>query len=108
MHYSRFLIKENDQFISFDFPQIEEDLDVLVASMAIQPSLLNTEKLLSFVKDRSMRSEWVEANPALADMFSSNALPVKNLEALFASSNRNPHFRNQLEEYITQKFKEAA
>lgn len=108
MHYSRFLIKENDQFISFDFPQIEEDLDVLVASMAKQPSLLNTEKLLSFVKDRNMRAEWVEANPALAVMFSSNALPVKNLEALFASSSRNPHFRIQLEEYITQKFREAA
>lgn len=105
MHYSRFLIKENDQFLPYDFPQIEEDLDVLVASMAKLPSLQNTEMLLSFVKDQSMRSEWVEANPALAEMISTQALPVKNLQALFASSSRNLLFRIQLEEYITQKFK---
>lgn len=105
MHYSRFLIKEHDQFVPFDFPQIEADLDVLVASMAKLPSLENKEMLLSFVKNHSMRSDWVGANPVLADMISTNTLPVKNLEALFASSTGNLPFRIQLEEYIIQKFK---
>lgn len=104
MHYSRFLIKEHDQFVPYDFPQIEADLDVLVTSMAKLPSLENKEMLLSFVKDHSMRTEWVNANPVLAEMISTNTLPVKNLEALFASCRRNPPFRTQLEEYITQRF----
>lgn len=105
MHYSRFLIKDNDQFVPYDFPQIEEDVDVLVASMANLPSVQNTEMLLSFVKDHSMRSDWVSANPVLAEMISTNTLPVKNLEALFASCTKNQPFRQQLEEYIAQRFK---
>lgn len=101
------MIKDNDQFLPYDFPQIDEDLDILAASMAKLPSEQNTEMLLSFVKEHSMQSEWVSANPVLAEMICTKSLPVKNLEALFASCRRNLLFRIQLEEYIMQKFKAA-
>lgn len=89
----------------YDFPQIEKDLDVLVTSMAKLPSLQNKDMLLSFVRDHSMNSDWVSANPVLAEMISTNTLPVKNLETLFASCRQNLPFRLQLEEYIAQRFK---
>jgi hypothetical protein len=104
MHYSKYLIKDNDQFVPYEYPQIEEDLDSLVASMAKMPSSQNTEMLLSFVKDHQMRSDWVNANQELAEMICTKSLPIKNLEALFASSSKNLSFRRQLEAYITEKF----
>lgn len=107
MQISRYLIKNDDQFVPNEFPQIEEDVNLIVASMAKWPAQENTEMLLSFVKDRSMRSEWVNANPVLAEMICTKSLPLKNLEALFASSSNNLLFRIQLEEYIMQKVKES-
>ena len=104
MHYSKYLIKDTDQFVPFEFPQIEEDLDTLIGSMATLPSTQNTEMLLSFVKGHHMQSEWVNANPQLAEMISTKSLPVHNLEALFASSSKNLPFHKQLEAYVIQKF----
>lgn len=107
MQISRYLINDKDQFSPHEFPQIEEDVNTLVAAMAELPAPQKTEMLLSFVRDRSMRSEWVSANPALAKMICTHSLPVKNLETLFASSSRNLLFRIQLEEYVAQKFKDS-
>lgn len=104
MLISRYRIKDDDQFVPIEFPQIEEDVDLIVASMANWPTPQKTEMLLSFVKDHSMRSEWVSTNPELADMICTKTLPIKNLEALFASSTKNLLFRKQLEDYVTEKF----
>jgi hypothetical protein len=104
MIYSKYLIKDTDQFVPYEYPQIEEDLEALVVSMAKMPSAQNAEMLLSFVKDHSMRSEWVSANPQLAELICTKSLPTKNLEELFASSSKNLPFRKQLETYVTEKF----
>lgn len=103
MHYSKYLIRDSDQFVPFDFPQIEEDLNTLVGTMATLPSAQNTEMLLSFVKHQHLPSEWASVNPQLANMISSKTLPLKNLEDLFASSHKNPLFSKQLEAYVKEK-----
>lgn len=108
MIYSKYLVKDTDRFDPAQFPQVEEDLDRLIVSMAALPSVLNTEMLISFCKDHCMQAEWVRTNPVLAEMISSKALPITNLEALFAASRTNASFREQLEEYITDRFRTAS
>lgn len=108
MTYSKYLVKDTDQFDPYNFPGITDDLDVIVASMTQAPDLRNSAMLVSFVKDHHMESDWVVANPSQAEMISSKSLPVANLEALFASCVKNPAFRTQLEEYIQSRFKTSA
>ena len=108
MLYSKFVVKDTDRFDPARFPQVEEDLDRLIVSMAALPSVLNTEMLISFCKDHCMQSEWVRTNPVLAELISSKSLPITHLEALFAACCTHPRFREELEEYITGRFRAAA
>ena len=108
MLYSKFLVKDTDRFDAAYFPQVEEDLDNLIVSMAALPSVLNTEMLISFCKDHCMQAEWVRTNPVLAELISSKSLPVANLEALFAACRSHASFRGQLEEHITGRFRAAS
>lgn len=108
MIYSKYLVKDTDAFVPYYFPQVEDDLDNLIASMAVLPSEGNAEMLISFCKDHQMQGEWVKANPVLAEMISSRALPVANLEALFAACRTQLTFRRQLEDHITERFRAAA
>ena len=102
--YTKYLVKDTDQFDPAHFPAITEDMDAIIASMAKLPGSRNSAMLVSFAKDHCLESEWVKANPILAEMISSKSLPVTNLEALFASSGKNSSFRKQLEEYVLSRF----
>lgn len=108
MIYPKYLVKEADHFDPLYFPSITEDLDVIVASMGKSPGSSNSVMLVSFVRDQNLEADWVQANPALAEMITSRSLPVSNLEALFASSRNNPVFRRQLENYILDRFGTAS
>lgn len=105
MFYAKYLVKDGDHFDPEQFPQLMTDLDSIRLSMASLPVAFNTEMLLSFLKERSIKTEWVNSNPALAAMISSQTLPTTGIEALFASSTANPSFQNQLEAYITSECK---
>lgn len=108
MLYSKFLVNATDRFDPARFPQVDEDLDQLIVSMAALPSVLNTEMLISFCKDHCMQAEWVRTNPVLAEQISSKSLPLTNLEALFAACRTHTAFRGELEEYITGRFRTAS
>lgn len=107
MIYSKYLIKDTDQFCAVDFPKIVDDIAIIIGALAATPALQNSEILLSFTRDHSLKLDWVTAHPALAELISSKALPTSNLEALFASCSQNPSFRRQLEEYITTRLRHA-
>jgi hypothetical protein len=108
MMYSKYLVKDTDRFNPDHFPAITEDLDVIIASMTKSLGLRNSEMLVSFARHHRMEADWVEANPALAEMISSKSLPLTNLEALFASSGKNLSFCQQLEEYVLNRFETSA
>jgi hypothetical protein len=104
MMYSKYLVKDTDQFDPAHFPAIIEDLDVILASMAQSPDAPDSALLVSFVRHQGMEPDGAKANPGLAEMIRSQSLPVANLEALFASCAKNPSFRKQLEEYVLSRF----
>jgi hypothetical protein len=108
MIYSKYLIKDTDRFDPDNFPAITEDLDVIIESMEKSPGAQISAMLVSFVKYHHMESDWIEANPVLAEMIRSKSLPVANLEALFASGAQNPSFCRQLEEYMQSRFMASA
>jgi hypothetical protein len=104
MFYKKYLVKDTDHFDPDHFPELMEDIDTIHVGMDATPTALNAEMLLSFLKSHSIRTEWVNANPQLAEMISSKSLPITGLEALFESCTENRDFRIQLEEHIRERF----
>lgn len=108
MIYTKYLVRESDHFHAHNFPQIESDMDAINKAISKASPEFNKEMLLSFLKDHSMRTENIEANPVLAEMISSKSLPISNLEALFESCKTNIVFRKQLEEFVTSDFQSSS
>ena len=106
MIYKKYLVKENDHFEPGNYPSLVEEMDTITRAMALLPSVLNSEILISFLREHSISSEQERENPKFAEMMRSTSLPIKNLEALFDSSSHNPLFQKQLQEYIKSKAKE--
>jgi len=98
--YPRFLVKDTDQFNSYNFPMIEDDIEGINAGTAHFPGTYKQEMLISFMKYNSMNENWVEANPLLAGAISSGTLPLANIGSLFSCSKNNFDFREQMSEYL--------
>jgi hypothetical protein len=68
--------------------------------------LFRAEMLLSFLKDNSLESKWVTANPELTALIRSGSLSAGNIATLFASCQSSPSFAKQMEEYLKKGFSE--
>jgi hypothetical protein len=102
--YPQFLIKDSDRFVPFNFPQLEASLQQVVAQLGMEYKGPKTEMILSFVKDHSINSQQVKDHPELANLISSQSLPLQIMENLFEASRKNPLFEKELEDYIKAYF----
>ena len=102
IRYKKFLIKTDDHFNEINFSKLEEDMTAIKASISGLPGDFKNEIIISFVKDGSIKKEWIEINPSLSGLVSSKSLAIKCLEDLFDSSSHNEVFRKELETYIRE------
>ena len=58
------------------------------------------EIIVSFLKNHCLQSEWVTANPVLAQLVTSKSVYSSRIESLFNSCENNPAFWQQLETYL--------
>jgi hypothetical protein len=105
MPYKKYVVKDTDEFNASLFPEIGADIASIRKEMYKHSHRLNVDVLISFVKYHSIKSEWANANPVIAEMISSKTLRIGNMEALFSNSKNNPAFQKQFEEYIIASFK---
>lgn len=102
-HYPRYLVKAEDEFESFNYPQIEQDLDQINQSSYNVPQILKAEILISFTKNHSLKNEWISTNPKFAELVTTGDLPTGNIASLFDSSINNSLFQKQFERYVQMK-----
>ena len=98
--YPKFLIRNTDRFVPFDFPQLENSLQLLSEQLASQEPAPAADMILSFVKEQRIDSQHVKDHPRLAHLISTNSLSLQVMTDLFESSKMNENFRNELEDYI--------
>lgn len=103
-HYPKYLVKTEDEFHSFNFPQIEQDLDQIKEVSINVPHTFKAEILVSYTKNHSLKQELISANPLFAGLVTGNILPIANITSLFESSSRNSFFQKQFERYLEEKF----
>lgn len=99
--YQKFLIKETDRFDPSQFPQLEESLQQTRSLLATEPAGPSTELIVAFVKGHGTRSQHAADQPLQAGQLQAMNLPLTVMEQLFESSQQNPAYRRDLENYIT-------
>lgn len=101
--YNTYNIKENDIFNIVDFPKVELELMILKNAVADIPELFREMIIISYVKNHSIKTEWIEANPSLATLITGSQYSTLQTQRLFESSKTNLVFSNALEAHIKLK-----
>jgi len=103
LNHQEFSVTETNHFIPSRYPQLEVNLQEIVAQLAAEPDC-KTDMLLSFVKNHCIDSKQVMDHPQLAHLISTGSLPLHMIEALFVAGKYSPPFKKELEEHIRSRF----
>lgn len=99
-HYPKYLVKAEDEFESFNFPQLERDIIIINKASVDIPQTLKADILISYTKNHSLKNEWISANPEFAELVTAGAVPTSNIASLFEASTQNSNFQQQLEKFL--------
>ena len=100
--YRRYNIKDTDQFQPDDYPKVLNELTDINKDTAGLPGLHKEDILLSFLKDQSVNSDFLNANPAFGGLVTSRHFNTIHLESLFDSCRLNQTFTRELEKFIRE------
>jgi hypothetical protein len=102
LHYSKFLVKAEDEFNSLNYPLLVQELDQINEASVHVPQTLKAEILISFTKNHSLKHEWIATNPKFTALLTSGTLPTGNIASLFEASSKNSLFQKQFELFLQQ------
>ncbi len=98
--YSLYHIKEADRFDPFHFPKVETEMIAIATAAAGITGVNKQQAIISYLKNHSMRTGWVNSHPDLAKKLASESISTSHTESLFESGKNNPGFILELESYI--------
>jgi hypothetical protein len=101
-HYPKYLVKAEDVFDSFNYPQLEQDLNEINEATINVPQTLKAEILISYTKNHSLKNEWITANPQFSELVTTGELPISRISSLFEASSKNSVFQKQFEKYLQE------
>lgn len=96
-------IKDYEKFSSANYPKAFHELSVLNQGIADIAIYFKVEIIISYLKDHSLKTDWVEANPGLSRMITSGFFKTSHLESLFDFCRNNKAFLNDFEDHIRKK-----
>jgi hypothetical protein len=97
-------IADNDHFSIENYPNIAAEVTALRNSIADIQTKDTTEIILTFLKDHSIRAEFVTDADPIATLIRSRGVSIKHMETLFANSRQNKPFQKEFEEYLSHQF----
>lgn len=98
--FNTFIIRDNERFIPQNFPNIVDELIGIKEGIAHLAIYFKAEIIVSYLRDHSLQTAWIEGNPPLAKMITSGSLQTSQLEGLFESCRNNKPFLKGLEDYL--------
>lgn len=103
MQYKKYRIKETDSFEEFDFPKVQEELDVIQEASKNSSCHNKAEVILSYLKGDPLKKEWIDEDPGLTSLLTSDHFTTAHIEALLDSCQENRSFLKGFEDHIKQK-----
>lgn len=98
--------KPKESFSATRFPDLDEDIKLIQEKLKDLKKDFLAEIIISFTRDHSIKGIWAKENPAVVDLVVNKKIPLGSLEQLFEKSKENSEFREGLEKYLTDKFRE--
>lgn len=98
--YNKYNIKDSDRFVPGYFIKAEDELKTLLAAIAGHHGPFTELIVLSYLKFRSLKTEWIDANPWLSAFMTANTCSTGHMESLFVSSKDNTEFSREYEDHI--------
>ncbi|THU40455.1 hypothetical protein FAM09_11380 [Niastella caeni] len=97
------IIKDLEKFSPANYPKAFHELSVLNQGISHIAIYFKVEIIISYLKDHSLKTDWVEANPALSRIITSGFFKTSNLESLFESCRNNKAFLTDFENHISKE-----
>jgi hypothetical protein len=96
-------IKDYEKFSPANFPKAFHELSVLNQGTSHIAIYYKVEIILSYLKNHSLKTDWIDANPVLARMITSGFFKTPHLESLFESYRHDNAFLKDVEDYISRQ-----
>ena len=103
IQYKKYNIKDTDSFEASDFPKVQGELEDIIKVSQGSSSEMKGENILTYLKERSIKSEWVEGNHELTALLTGKGFTTSHIEGLFESCQQNKSFLKSYEDYIKQE-----
>ncbi len=101
--YHKNAIGLTDQFDPSNYSAVNDEICLINERTGAVPIHFKVEIIISFLKDHSLQINWIDANPELTDLVTSQILFTGSIESLFDCCRTNPIFRKDLENYLRGK-----
>lgn len=102
--FAHYAVKEIDIFDERLYPEVVNEINQLHGKLCEIQSAFKVRIIISFLKDHSIKTEWIEDNKQLTWMLTKGFLNTSHVESLFSSCKHNKKFLSGLEEFIESKF----
>ena len=90
-----------DIFSADRSPEMREELLDLNGKIIDMPVYFKAEIIISYLKDHSIKTEWIKANPTLVKfLLSGSFTTTRHIESLFDFCRLKPNYRKGFESYI--------
>ncbi len=96
-------IGDMKKFSAEDYPILSAELNQVIKDIHHTPIYFKSDIIISYLKDHSLKQEWIDANPVLAKLITSGTLITKHLEQLFEACRWNRPFRSDFERHLKTK-----
>jgi hypothetical protein len=96
-------IGEMEKFHPDNYPDMVTELSSILKGISHIPVYYKKDIVISYLKDNSIKTEWIAANPNLAALMTSGTFSTTHTETLFGWCRWNKAFRLELEQYIREK-----
>jgi hypothetical protein len=103
--YIQYKIDNGEYFQPKLYPQLLLEMASLQKGIATFPGHFRSDIIISFLKDHSLRLEWIKENPELTSLLTSGCLLTRNIESLFEAGRFNRRFSRQFEDYLREELK---
>lgn len=97
------IIPSTERFSISDYPELCAEVAALQSKIAGIQTENSCEIIISFLKDHTIRTEFIASADAVATLIRSSSVDVKHLEDLFVRSRNNKLFQLEFEEYLKRQ-----
>ncbi len=101
--YNKYRVALTDEFDPANYSAVNDEICVINDRTDTVPIHFKADIIISFLKDHSLQNKWIDANPELTELVTSQGLFTGSIESLFDSCRTHPVFRQDLENYLRGK-----